>query len=94
MSLLASLTTDSNIADEKDSIGGNGPLNSGLYNCTVSVAYISKASSGALGLVVVFKTADNRELRQTFWMTSGTAKGGKNYYEKDGEKHYLPGYLS
>lgn len=27
-------------------------------------------------------------------MTSGTAKGGKNYYERDGERHYLPGYIN
>jgi hypothetical protein len=25
-------------------------------------------------------------------MSSGTAKGGKNYYEKDGVKNYLPGF--
>ena len=27
-------------------------------------------------------------------MTSGTAKGGNNYYERDGERHYLPGYIN
>ena len=28
-------------------------------------------------------------------MTSGTAKGSKNYYEdKNGEKHYLPGFIA
>lgn len=94
MSLLANLASDSTIADEKDSIGGSGPLNSGLYNCTVAMAHINKASSGALGLVLTLKTADNKEVRQTLWMTSGTAKGGKNYYEKDGEKHYLPGFIA
>lgn len=55
--------------------------------------HVSKAASGALGLVVNFKTDDGRSLRQTFWMTSGSAKGCKNYYEKDGEKHYLPGFI-
>lgn len=95
MSLLANLATDSSIADEKDSIGGSGPLDSGLYNCTVSMAHINKASSGALGLVLTLKTPDNKEVRQTLWMTSGTAKGSKNYYEdKNGEKHYLPGFIA
>ena len=95
MSLLANLATDSTIADEKDSIGGSGPLDSGLYNCTVSMAHINKASSGALGLVLTLKTSDNKEVRQTLWMTSGTAKGSKNYYEdKNGEKHYLPGFIA
>lgn len=92
MSLLANLTTDDSIANEKDSVGGGGPLESGLYKCTVSLAYLSKASSGALGLVLSLKTETGRDIKQTLWMTSGTAKGGKNYYEKDGEKHYLPGF--
>lgn len=93
MSLLANLASDSTIADEKDSIGGSGPLDSGLYGCTVAMAHITKAASGAMGLVLTLKTADGKDLRQTMWMTSGTAKGGKNYYEKDGEKHYLPGFI-
>lgn len=94
MSLLANLSSDSTIADEKDSIGGTGPLNSGLYGCTVAMAYITKSSGGAMGLVLNLKTSDNKDLRQTLWMTSGTAKGCKNYYEdKNGEKHYLPGFV-
>lgn len=93
MSLLANLASDSTIADEKDSVGGSGPLDSGIYKCTVAMARINKASSGALGLVLTLKTEDSKEIRQTLWMTSGTAKGCKNYYEKDGEKHYLPGFI-
>lgn len=91
--LLSTLTTDETIANEKDSVGFGGPLESNAYLLTVATAYVTKAASGALGLVCNFKTEDNRDLRQTFWMTSGTAKGAKNYYEKDGEKHYLPGFL-
>lgn len=92
MSLLSSLASDPTIANETDSIGGSGPLDSGLYLFTVALAYLNKASSGALGLVLQLK-AGNREVRQTLWMTSGTAKGGKNFYEKDGEKHFLPGFV-
>lgn len=94
MSLLKNLTTDATIANEKDSVGGSGPLESGLYPMTISTAYISKASSGALGLVVAFKTEDNKDVKQTLWMTAGTAKGGNNYYtDKNGDKQYLPGFL-
>lgn len=94
MSLLANLSTDDTIANEKDSIGGNGPLDSGLYGLVVSMAHINKSQGGALGLVLTLKTADNREVRQTLWMTSGTAKGCKNYYEdKQGAKQYLPGFV-
>ena len=93
MSLLSTLAADASIANETDSVGGgNAPLESGLYPCTVNMAYINKSASGALGLVLNLKGPDNREIRQTLWMTSGTAKGGKNYYEKDGEKHFLPGF--
>lgn len=92
MSLLSALASDDSITQEKDSVGGNSALDSGLYTCKVVMAYLNKAASGALGMVLTLKTAENREFRQTLWMTSGTAKGGKNYYEKDGEKHFLPGY--
>ena len=94
MSLLANLVSDDSIANEKDSIGNGGPLDSGLYNSTVTMAHINKAASGALGLVVTLKTTEDKEVRQTLWMTSGTAKGCKNYYEKDGQKHYLPGFIA
>ena len=93
MNMLANLTTDSSIADEKDSIGGGGVLESGVYAAKIAMAYLSKASSGALGLVLTLKTEGGKDVKQTLWMTSGEAKGCKNYYEKDGEKHYLPGFL-
>lgn len=93
MSLLKDLVTDESIANEKDFVGGGGALESGLYSCTVKLAYVTKAASGARGLVLQLATDTGREVRETLWLTSGTAKGGKNYYEKDGTKNYLPGYL-
>ena len=92
--MLASLTSDDTIADERDSVGGgNGPVESGLYNHTISMAYLNKSTGGALGLVLTLKDESGKEVRQTLWITSGTAKGGKNYYEdKNGAKQYLPGY--
>lgn len=92
MNMLANLTTDETIANEKDSVGGNGPLDSALYGFTVALAYLNKSAGGALALVLHLKTSDKREVRQSLWMTSGTAKGCKNYYEKDGVKNYLPGF--
>lgn len=93
MNMLANLTTDATIATEKDSIGGSRTLDSGLYGCTVSMAYINKSAGGAMGLVLTLKTAEGNEVRQTLWMTSGSAKGCKNYYEdKQGAKQYLPGF--
>lgn len=94
MALLSTLTTDSSIANEKDSVGGGGVLESGLYPATISLAYVIKSEGGAMGLVLQAKTDQGRDIRQTLWMTSGTAKGGKNYYEKDGQKNYLPGFIA
>lgn len=93
MSILSSLASDASIGQETDSVGGgNAPLESGLYACTVSMAHLKKADSGAMALVLTLTTEDKREIRQSLWMTSGTAKGCKNYYEKDGEKNFLPGF--
>ena len=94
MSLLKNLTSDASIATEKDSVGSTGLLESGLYKSTITLAYVTKSDGGAIGLVLHAKTESGKEIRQTLWMTSGTAKGCKNYYEKEGEKHYLPGFLS
>ena len=94
MSLLANLTSDESIANEKDSVGGGGVLESNIYPAKVTLAYVTKSGGGALGLVVSAKTAEGRDIKQTLWMTSGTEKGCKNYYEKDGQKNYLPGYLA
>lgn len=93
MSLLKNLKSDDSIANEKDSVGNGGPVDSGAYKAVVTLAYLTKAASGAVGLVLALKAENGREIRQTVYMTSGTEKGGKNYYEKDGEKHYLPGFI-
>ena len=93
MSILANLSTDSSIQVERDSVGNSGPLESGLYNSTVSMAHINKSAGGAMGLVLTLKTDAGKEVRQTLWMTSGTAKGCTNYYtDKQGPKQYLPGF--
>lgn len=92
MSLKDLLATDASINTEKDSVGNGGPLPSGLYLATISMAYLTKSDGGAVGLVLTAKTENSGEIRQTLWMTSGTAKGCKNYYEKDGVKNYLPGF--
>lgn len=92
MSLLANLNTDSTIADEKDSIGGSRVRESGLYPLNIALAYITKSEGGAIALNLSLKD-DDGEVRQQLWMTSGTAKGGNNYYiDKKGDKQYLPGF--
>lgn len=95
MGLLTKLAPDANVAvaDERDSVGSGGVLETGLYNTTVNLAYLMKSTGGAVGLVLHLKTDTQREIRQTLWVASGDAKGNKTYFEqKDGTKSYLPGY--
>lgn len=94
MSLLAGLTTnDESIQAETDSVGGGGVLDSAIYHSTVTMAYLSKSAGGALALNLHFKTDAGREGRQQLWMTSGDAKGNKNFFEdKQGNKKFLPGF--
>lgn len=93
MSALKNLTSDESIANEKDSVGGGGVLESGLYPVKITLAYVNTSAGGATGLVLAAKTSEGRDIKGTLWMTSGKAKGCHNFYEKDGTKFYLPGFL-
>ena len=93
MSFMTNLATDSTIEDEKDSVGGGSRIvESGLYETKVNMAYLQKSKGGALGLFLTLQ-AGEKEIKQTLWMTSGDAKGNKNFYlDKNGDKKYLPGF--
>ncbi len=95
MSFLKNLKSDDTIQNESDNLGGGGLLESNTYLLEIKLAYITTADSGAVALNIRANTEDGKEIRQQLWMTSGTAKGCKNYYEdKNGEKKYLPGFLT
>lgn len=95
MSFLKSLKSDESIQNESDNLGGGGLLESNAYLLEIKLAYITTADSGAVALNIRANTEDGKEVRQQFYMTSGTAKGCKNYYEdRNGEKKYLPGFLT
>lgn len=90
--LFKSLTVDETIKEGGDAIGGFQVLDSAVYDMTVKLAYITFSVGKAMALNVTFVGEDKAETRQQFYMTSGEAKGCKNYYEKEGIKHYLPGF--
>jgi hypothetical protein len=96
--MFANLQRDENIQDDGDFIGGNGPLDSNVYTCAIEMAYIDKSTGGAMSLNLHLKTPQGQSLRQTIYITSGNAKGNRNYYfvKKNGvettEKRYLPGF--
>lgn len=86
------LKEDSSIEEEKDVLGGAGLLETNVYPMNIEVAYAEKSKTGSMGFHISFKGQNGESLRQSIYMTGGDAKGNKNYYEKDGKKHYLPGF--
>lgn len=93
MSLLKSIQNPTTpVAGETDRLGSY-LLDTDAYDLTVTLAYLIKAKSGATGVVLEFKTAEGKKISTTQYITSGTAKGCKTYYEKDGKQFFLPGYI-
>lgn len=88
--------TDVKVEEEVDTLGGGSfTWDTGLYDVVVDSVYMDQSSGGAWNLNFVFKTADGKTLNSTQYVTSGTAKGTRNYYEtKDGKKKYLPGFVT
>jgi len=90
--MFENLQTDASIKEAADTLGGNGPLESGLVDFVIDLAYMDKSSGGAMNCNLTLKTQDGKTVKITEYVTSGTAKGCKNYYERNGERHYLPGF--
>lgn len=92
MSLLNNIATDNNLAEDKDSLGGGGLLETNVYDFEITMAYLTQSQNGAVALNLHLKSDEGRETRQQIYFTSGKAKGCRTYYEKDGEKRPLPGF--
>ncbi len=94
------LMMDETIQDEADVLGGSFILDTDMYDMVIEVAYKGVSEGGANSLSVILKDQQGRTHKETFWITSGTAKGCKNYYfmkdRKTGKptekKQYLPGF--
>lgn len=94
MAILDALKTDVTIQEDNDSVGGFSALESDVYSFTIERAFVTLAASKAMALNVHMVTPNKEKLRTQFYMTSGEAKGCKNFYisKRDGSKHYLPGF--
>ena len=93
MSLLKSFVKATNAAEsvERDSLGGGYILPSDIYMLTVETAFLQPATSGAVGVVLRFKTKEGgKDYRETVYITN---RKGETFYVKDGQQHLLPGYL-
>jgi hypothetical protein len=75
-----------------DTLGVAYTKDTGLYPCIVDMAYLGKSAKGAMSLNLHLRLAsDNSIIRQTLWVTSGDAKGNRNFYINNGKKFLLPG---
>ena len=93
MSLLKSFVKATNVAEsvERDSLGGGYILPSDIYMLAVETAFLQPATSGAVGVVLRFKTKEGgKDYRETVYITN---RKGETFYVKDGQQHLLPGYL-
>lgn len=87
-----SLNTEG-MEEARDVLGGGGAFESGVYTGIIKLAYAGESKGGANSLTV-HVDINGREYRETLYVTSGTAKGCKNYYEKGGKKYPMPGYTT
>ena len=96
------LTLDKDGIEDKETIGGGGNSRiweSGVYDTIIEMVTIEESSGGATAVNVTLKSTDKDSklfpIRDTFWITSGEAKGQKTFYvDIAGKKHPLPGYTS
>lgn len=85
------LTMSDDITAEKDVLGGSGGLfETGVYDFTIEMAYASVSGGGAKALNVHLKSDSGQTIRKAIYVTN---KKGENFYTKDGQKNYLPGFL-
>lgn len=92
--ILSGLTSDTSIQEPTDSLGMRGPLESGIYDMAIEMAYADITKKGSRSVSFTFIDSAGKRLKVTEYVTGGDAKGNKNYYEKDGKKSYLPGFTT
>ena len=73
-------------------VGGGYAWESGVYDTTIKMVYLNQSASEAVSFNVILENSTGKELKESFWIKSGKAKGNKTYYTKDGKDYPLPGY--
>jgi len=94
MGMFDSLDIENDIEEAKDTVGGFSKVDhTGFYKMKIEKAYAGMSSGGAFSVTIHMKSDKGALFTITEYITSGTAKGCKNYYlDKSGKKQYLPGY--
>lgn len=89
MSMLDDLDVSTDITgEEEDRLGGGSALESDVYNMIIEMAYLNVSKNGAKCVHFNFK-GDKGSFKETVYFTN---RKGEPFYERDGEKHYLPGF--
>lgn len=77
---------------EGDRLGGGSLLDTAIYDATVKLAFVGKASASNAQSITVHLDINGIEFRDTFWVTN---RNGENFYpdKKDpSKKRPLPGF--
>lgn len=86
--------TNENMESQGDKLGGFQPLASDVYDATIKVAYVGKASASNAQSITVVADAGGQEFRETIWITN---RDGENFYvdKQDKTKKFpLPGFTT
>jgi|TARA_B100000315_G_C14531681_1_gene566503 hypothetical protein len=73
-------------------VGGGFAWESGVYDATIKMVYLNKSASEAVSVNIILQNSDGKELKESFWIKSGKAKGNKTYFTKNKKNYPLPGY--
>lgn len=93
MGLFQNLTTEG-LEESKDVLGGGSfdPVSSGVYDCTIKLAYVGSSQSSKATCINVVAVADGKEVREQVWVTN---RNGENFYadkEDKSKRNPLPGF--
>jgi hypothetical protein len=92
MAIFDNLKTTTDIEEQGDYLGGYQALKSDVYQMTIKMAYVGYSAGKAMNINFIFEDPEGKETRMTLYVTNKAENGGVNYYERDGVKHYLPGF--
>lgn len=93
MKMFSNIQTEG-LEEATDRVGGFTTLDSGIYEATVTLAYVGKSQSSDAQSITVHYDVSGQEVRETYWISN---KNGEVSYpdKKDKTKrHPLPGFTS
>ena len=88
------LGTDVKQEVEKDTLGGGGVRESGVYDFIIKQAYLTESTGEAIAVNLSMEDVDGGKFKQQIYISSGKAKGKKFTYtdKRTGDERPLPGY--